>query len=112
MILIVGKVLLVDGHLLLRPVGQDGLAVGRAGRAVHAWRLLRRRLLRHSAHRHRIVHHHFAGRLKEEAATLKNYFLLFKRVPGRGPEQRDPNKAVLCPLIIIILISYIIIYYY
>ncbi len=106
MILIVGKVLLVDGHLLLRPVGQDGLAVGRAGRAVHARRLLRRRLLRHSAHRHR---HHFAGRLKDEVATLKNYFLLVKRVPGRGPEQRDPNKAVLCLLIIIILISYIII---
>jgi hypothetical protein len=35
-----------------------------------------------------------------------------KRVAGRGPEQRKPNKAVLCPLIIIILISYIIINYY
>ncbi len=33
-------------------------------------------------------------------------FFLVKRVPGRGPEQREPNEAVLCPLIIIILISY------
>ncbi len=36
-------------------------------------------------------------------------FFLVKRVPGRGPEQREPNIAVLCLLIIIILISYIII---
>ncbi len=33
-------------------------------------------------------------------------FFLDKRVPGRGLELRKPNKAVLCPLIIIILISY------
>jgi hypothetical protein len=35
------------------------------------------------------------------------FFCFFvKRVPGRGPEWREPNKAVLCPLIIIILHSY------
>jgi hypothetical protein len=36
------------------------------------------------------------------------FFVLFlvKRVLGQGPEQREPNKAVLCLLIIIILISY------
>jgi hypothetical protein len=34
------------------------------------------------------------------------FFCLFKRVPGRGPELREPNKAVLCLLIIVILISY------
>jgi hypothetical protein len=33
-------------------------------------------------------------------------FFLVKRGAGRGPEQREPNKAVLCPLIILILISY------
>ncbi len=37
------------------------------------------------------------------------FVFLVNRAPGRGPEQREPNKAVLCPLIIIILISYIII---
>jgi hypothetical protein len=31
------------------------------------------------------------------------------RVPGRGPEQRESEKTVLYPQIIIILISYIII---
>ncbi len=31
---------------------------------------------------------------------------LVKKVPGRGPELREPNKAVFCLLIIIILISY------
>ncbi len=36
---------------------------------------------------------------------------MVKRVAGQGPEQREPNKAVLCPLIIKILISYIIINY-
>jgi hypothetical protein len=34
------------------------------------------------------------------------YIFLVMLVPGQGPEQREPNKAVLCPLIIIILISY------
>jgi hypothetical protein len=33
---------------------------------------------------------------------------LVKRVPGQGLEQKEPDKAVLCPLIIIILITYII----
>jgi hypothetical protein len=36
----------------------------------------------------------------------KKYSFLVKRVPGRGPELREPIKAVLCLLIIIILISY------
>ncbi len=36
----------------------------------------------------------------------KKMFFLFKLVPGRGPERREPNEAVLCQLIIIILISY------
>jgi hypothetical protein len=36
-----------------------------------------------------------------------------KQVPGRDPEQRESGKTVLYPLIIIyILMSYIIIYYY
>ncbi len=35
--------------------------------------------------------------------TKDNFFV--KQVRGRGPELREPNKAVLCPLIIIILIS-------
>jgi hypothetical protein len=39
------------------------------------------------------------------------YFLV-KRCPGRGPEQRESEKTVLCPQIIIILIIYIMIYYY
>ncbi len=38
------------------------------------------------------------------------YFFFVKQFPGWGPEWREPNKAVLCPLIIILLISYIIIY--
>jgi hypothetical protein len=38
-------------------------------------------------------------------------FFWFKRVLDRGPEQRESKMTVLCPLIIIILISYIIIYY-
>jgi hypothetical protein len=38
---------------------------------------------------------------------------LVKWVPGRGPVQRESGKTVLYPLIIIILLfSYIIIYYY
>ncbi len=43
---------------------------------------------------------------------MTHMFFLVKRVPGRGPEQRESDKAVLYPQIIIILISYIIIYYY
>ncbi len=39
-------------------------------------------------------------------------FFWFKRVPDWGPEQRESNLTVLCLLIIKILISYIIIYYY
>ncbi len=39
-------------------------------------------------------------------------FFLVKRVPGRGPEQRESEKTVLYLQIITILISYIIIYYY
>ncbi len=39
------------------------------------------------------------------------FFILFKRVLDRGPEQRESKMTVLCPLIIIILIGYIIIYY-
>jgi hypothetical protein len=38
------------------------------------------------------------------------FFFLVKRVLGWGPEWREPNRAVLCLLIVIILISYIIIY--
>jgi hypothetical protein len=38
-------------------------------------------------------------------------FYWLMRVPDRGPEQRESNLTVLCPLIIIILISYIILYY-
>jgi hypothetical protein len=34
------------------------------------------------------------------------HFLGVNRVLGQGPERREPNKAILCPLIIIILISY------
>ncbi len=41
---------------------------------------------------------------------LMSQFFLVKQVPGRGPERRKPNKAVLCLLIIIMLISYIIKY--
>ncbi len=38
------------------------------------------------------------------------FIFLVKRVPGRGPEQRESDKTVLYPLIVvIILISYIII---
>ncbi len=40
------------------------------------------------------------------------YSFLVKQVPGWGLEQRESGKIVLYPLIIIILISYIIIYYY
>ncbi len=43
------------------------------------------------------------------AADLR--FFLVELVPGQGPELREPNKAVLCLLIIKILISYIIIHY-
>jgi hypothetical protein len=38
-------------------------------------------------------------------------FFWFKRVLDWGPEQRESKMTVLCPLIITILISYIIIYY-
>ncbi len=37
-------------------------------------------------------------------------FFWFKRVLDRGPELRESKLTVLCPLIIITLISYIIIY--
>ncbi len=39
-------------------------------------------------------------------------FFLVKWVPDRGPEQRESEKTVLNLQIIIILISYIIIYFY
>ncbi len=39
-------------------------------------------------------------------------FFLVQRVLGRGPEQREPNKVVLCPLSIIILISLFLYDYY
>jgi hypothetical protein len=39
-------------------------------------------------------------------SALVMFVFLVKRVPGRGPELREPNKAVLCLLIIIISISY------
>ncbi len=39
-------------------------------------------------------------------------FFWFKQIPDQGPEQRESNLIGLCPLIIIILITYIIIYYY
>ncbi len=38
-------------------------------------------------------------------------FFLFKRVLDQGPEQRESKLTVLFPLIIIILISYIFLYY-
>jgi hypothetical protein len=40
-----------------------------------------------------------------------NTVFVFLRVLDRGPEQRESKLTVLCPLIIIILISYIIIYH-
>jgi len=42
--------------------------------------------------------------------TLVHVFL-FKWVLDRGPEQRESKLTVLCLLIIIMLISYIIMYY-
>jgi hypothetical protein len=36
----------------------------------------------------------------------KQLFFLAKRVPGQGPEQRESEKTVLYPQIIVILISY------
>ncbi len=39
------------------------------------------------------------------------WFFWFKQVLDRGPEQRESKLTVLCQLIIIILISYIFIYY-
>ncbi len=47
-----------------------------------------------------------------QVETNECIFFLVKRVLGQGPEQREPNKAVLCLLIIIKLISFIVIYYY
>jgi hypothetical protein len=38
-------------------------------------------------------------------------FFWFKRVLDRAPEQRESKLTVLCLLILIILISYIIMYY-
>jgi hypothetical protein len=35
-----------------------------------------------------------------EGESGKVGFFLVKRVLGQGPELREPNKAVLCPLII------------
>jgi hypothetical protein len=40
------------------------------------------------------------------------FYFLVKRVPGWGLEQREYGKIVLYLLIIIILISYITLYYY
>ncbi len=40
------------------------------------------------------------------------YSFLVKRVPGWGPEQRESEKTVLYPQIIILLMNYINIYYY
>jgi hypothetical protein len=45
--------------------------------------------------------------LKEIAIVI----FLVEQVLGRGPEQRESKETVLCPLVIIILISYIIIYH-
>jgi hypothetical protein len=42
--------------------------------------------------------------------TERAMFFGIKRVLERGPEQRESKLTVLCPLIIIILISYIIMY--
>ncbi len=39
-------------------------------------------------------------------------FFWFKRVLDRAPEQRESKLTVLCPLIFILLISYIIMYYF
>jgi hypothetical protein len=38
--------------------------------------------------------------------SKSSWFFLVKRVLCRGPEQREPNEAVLCPLIILILVCY------
>jgi hypothetical protein len=43
--------------------------------------------------------------------SFEFFFFLVKRVPGWGPEQRESEKTVLYPQIIILLISYIIISY-
>jgi hypothetical protein len=46
------------------------------------------------------------NRFKKTIFKTSNFIIiiiiLVKRVLGRGPELREPNKAVLCPLIIII----------
>jgi hypothetical protein len=54
----------------------------------------------------------------KEISTISIFFPImvknivwFKRVLDRSPEQRESKMAVLCPLITIIFISYIIIYY-
>jgi hypothetical protein len=47
--------------------------------------------------------------LKVNSNLRKLCFFWVKRVPGRGQEQRESEKTVLYPQIIIILISYIII---
>ncbi len=53
------------------------------------------------------------SRQNSNCVSLRNQyvFLLVKQVLGQDPEQREPNKAVLC-LLIIIIFSYVIIYYY
>ncbi len=52
--------------------------------------------------------------LKHLSINITNCWLFFfvKRVQGQGPEHRESEKTLLYLQIIIILISYIIIYYY
>jgi hypothetical protein len=49
--------------------------------------------------------------LPVEGRFVNKLFFSFKWVLDQGPEQRESKMTVLCPLITIILISYIIIYY-
>jgi hypothetical protein len=52
---------------------------------------------------------HAKGRLLDWGRSGWMFVYLVNRVPGQGPEQRESEKTVLYPQIIIILISYIII---
>ncbi len=45
-------------------------------------------------------------KLEIQQHWMKAKVFFVKRVPGQGPEQREPNEAVLCLLIIKTLISY------
>jgi len=62
-----------------------------------------------------LVNYHKSSPIVQARDNVTIYLKLlilfwFKRVQDRGPEQRESKLTVLCPLIIIILISYITIY--